>query len=87
MSNYKWDMSWRTDDMTDEQRKELVAALPTLTRLRATLQRKLDASAANQLKLSNYDSPSWGYLQADYIATKRILKEIQLIITPSVNKD
>lgn len=40
---------------------------------------KTNANRA-QLKSSNYDSPSWGYAQADSIGYQRALQNIELLL-------
>ena len=81
---HKWSTLW--GELTEQERSSLAAALPAFEKLTKVLEKKYQANAAAQEKSSNYDSPSWAVRQADYIGTQRAIKDIQSIITPSVNK-
>jgi hypothetical protein len=68
--------------LSDADRKQLVAALPVLTKLKGIIERKLEGNIALQERLDGYANPNWPYVQADHIATQRTLKDVIKIITP-----
>lgn len=57
-------------------------------RLSAILEDKVDALRKEVRQKNSYESPSWAYVQADYIGFERAMFEvISLISNDSVEKD
>ena len=57
-------------------------------RLSAILEDKVDALRKEVRQKNSYDSPSWAYVQADYIGFERAIYEvISLISNDSVEKE
>lgn len=72
-------VSWTTG-LTTEQKKEIemeYQASQTLRRRLAVLLEKKQSSAYNHtLKEDAYDSPNWGFKQADAVGYQRAIQEI-----------
>ena len=80
--------SW-TEGLTEQQEGEVrseYASSPVLReRLGTLINKKIELSQKNARGKDKYESPSWGYLQADAIGYERALSEIiSLIITKNV---
>lgn len=64
------------------ERKEIVEKSKLMREATKDLvERKLKDLDANQVSKSNYDSPSWPMLQADYIGYRRALLEMIDLLT------
>lgn len=74
-----------TKEKAEEIRREYASSGILRERLAALITSKMDVSRSNARAKNKYESPSWGYLQADAIGYERALSEIiDLIITKNV---
>lgn len=78
--NTKW-LRDVTQEEREERRKFVLAHAPVLQQLKKILQVELEAVETKQESPSGYSSPAWAAQQADYLATRRTLKEIIALIT------
>lgn len=78
--NTLWFRDCKTDEQKAERKKLVGSAAPTLKVLKDIVQKLLDEADANELKKSNYESPSWPYMQADLLGTKRAYSQILTLL-------
>lgn len=76
-----WYKGLKTDADRPERAKEVRSGLPALRILKSILETKLDQLEGSHTTKQKYDSPSWAYLQADYVGNKRCLQEIIQLLT------
>lgn len=74
-------------DKAEEITQDFKASAFLRERLMAILEEKIDALRREVRQKNSYDSPSWAYVQADYIGYERAIYEvISLISSESVEK-
>jgi hypothetical protein len=74
-------------DQAAEIEQDFKAAAYLRERLTAILDDKIDALRREVRQKNSYDSPSWAYVQADYIGYERAIYEvISLLSSESVEK-
>ena len=76
-----WYRGVKGEPERNERAKEVRSALPSLRILKSILEDKLDQLETEHTKKAKYDSPSWAYIQADYVGAKRSLQEIIQLLT------
>lgn len=73
-----------TNGLTPERKEELRSAFNASGYLRERLQElaqnKINAARKSSISKDAYDSPNWGYLQADTNGYIRALEEIQSLL-------
>jgi hypothetical protein len=74
-------------DKAEEITQDFKASAFLRERLTAILEEKIDALRREVRQKNSYESPSWAYVQADYIGYERAIYEvISLISSESVEK-
>ena len=74
-------------DQAEEITQDFKASAFLRERLTAILEEKIDALRREVRQKNSYESPSWAYVQADYIGYERAIYEvISLISSESVEK-
>lgn len=71
----KW-LTHLKKDEREEFKQRIILAEPVISRLSDIINDKLAESARENLKKTNYDSPSWAMMQADHIGYTRALNEL-----------
>jgi hypothetical protein len=76
---------WTAHLTEEDKRKEFVDLLqmsrsPINERLLEIVQGQLEGSRDSTLKQSNYDSPSWAYIQADNVGYQRALRLVEQLL-------
>jgi hypothetical protein len=75
-------------DQAAEIEQDFKAAVYLRERLSAILEEKVDALRRDIRQKTTYESPSWAYVQADYIGYERAIYEvISLLSSNSVEKE
>lgn len=75
-------------DQAAEIEQDFKAAAYLRERLTAILEEKVDALRRDIRQKTTYESPSWAYVQADYIGYERAIYEvISLLSSNSVEKE
>lgn len=76
--NSKWftGINRRNAEDKEKRRAFVHSASPQLDLLKEILLRDLRALEEQQEAKANYEKPAWTALQADYLATRRTLKEL-----------
>jgi hypothetical protein len=76
-----WYRGTKGEAQKTERAREVRSSLPTLRILKSILEGKLEQLELDHAKKDKYDSPSWAFLQADYVGNKRCLQEIIQLLT------
>lgn len=71
----------------DEFKQRIVLAAPVLERMQEVINSKLAQSTKESRSKTNYESPSWALMQADYIGYARALNELLSFISLEKTND
>lgn len=72
----KWFWGVKDAESKTARKQQVLASADVLDILRVILENDLASLEAKQESPVNYEKPAWTALQADYLATRRTLKEV-----------
>lgn len=78
--NNEWFKDCPSEQAKDDRKKMVKSAAPTLKVLKTIVERYLRDEESKRLSKTNYESPSWAYLQADGNGAVRILKLMNTLL-------
>jgi hypothetical protein len=77
----EWYKGVQDEKARKERADEIFSAAPTLRLLKQLLEDRLRTLEETHTNKTKYDSPSWPYLQADYVGEKRSLQSLIQLVT------
>lgn len=77
----EWYKGAKTETERAARAAEILSSRETLNILKKLLEDRLAALETGHTQKDKYESPSWPYLQADYVGAKRTLMEIIELVT------
>lgn len=79
--NTKWYRGTKDEAAKLERKQNVASSAHVLEVLRGILEAELASLETKQESPVNYEKPAWTALQADYLATRRTLKEVIALLT------